>query len=406
MTWRSFVPGRIELLGKHVDYAGGASLTCAIDRGIRATMTPLEEPVLVCRDDRRGEEVRVTLDSDAHATGPMWRGYARAVVRRLQRDFPELRSGAEVDLTSDLAPSAGMSSSSALVVTLTLALAERNALPVTERWRALFAERVALAEYAGAIESGAPWGPFAGDDGVGTQGGAQDHVAMLCGEAETVGLFQYLPAHRVRAVPFPDTHALVVGVSGVRATKTAGAKKLYNRASLAVRALVHAWQDATGRTDATLAAALASSTDAPRQLAALTKTAATDEFSAAYLAARLAQFREESERIVPGAADALTARDWAAFASWVQRSQALADEALGNQVPETRHLAARAAPLGAVAASAFGAGFGGSVWALVERERAAAFRAAWQADYRRAFPRRSARAAWYITRPSAGAQWG
>ena len=43
--------------------------------------------------------------------------------------------------------------------------------------------------------------------------------------------------------------------------------------------------------------------------------------------------------------------------SLVDRSMALATTALGNQVPETIYLARRARELGAVAASAFGAGF-------------------------------------------------
>jgi len=30
-----FVPGRIEVLGKHTDYAGGRSLVCATERGFR-----------------------------------------------------------------------------------------------------------------------------------------------------------------------------------------------------------------------------------------------------------------------------------------------------------------------------------------------------------------------------------
>ena len=31
---RCYVPGRIEVLGKHTDYAGGRSLLCALERGI------------------------------------------------------------------------------------------------------------------------------------------------------------------------------------------------------------------------------------------------------------------------------------------------------------------------------------------------------------------------------------
>jgi len=30
-----FVPGRLEVLGKHTDYAGGSSLVCAVNKGLR-----------------------------------------------------------------------------------------------------------------------------------------------------------------------------------------------------------------------------------------------------------------------------------------------------------------------------------------------------------------------------------
>ena len=78
--------------------------------------------------------------------------------------------------------------------------------------------------------------------------------------------------------------------------------------------------------------------------------------------------------IVPGAADALAEGDLDRFGALVDRSQAGAEAALGNQVPETIHLQRSARRLGARAASAFGAGFGGSVWALVAATGAETFR--------------------------------
>ncbi|MGV2448389.1 UNVERIFIED_CONTAM: galactokinase family protein, partial [Bacillus sp. ATCC 13368] len=33
-----FVPGRLEVFGKHTDYAGGHSIVAAVDRGIRVTL--------------------------------------------------------------------------------------------------------------------------------------------------------------------------------------------------------------------------------------------------------------------------------------------------------------------------------------------------------------------------------
>ena len=91
---------------------------------------------------------------------------------------------------------------------------------------------------------------------------------------------------------------------------------------------------------------------------------------------------------MPAAADALAAADLAAFGAVAAESQHLTETLLGNQVPETIALAATARELGAVAASAFGAGFGGSVWALVPRADADAFASDWLARHRAAFPHR------------------
>ena len=67
-------------------------------------------------------------------------------------------------------------------------------------------------------------------------------------------------------------------------------------------------------------------------------------------------------------------------------SQSLAERLLGNQIEETVHLARSAREAGAAAASAFGAGFGGSVWALVADGAADGFVERWRADYAARFP--------------------
>ncbi len=50
-----------------------------------------------------------------------------------------------------------------------------------------------------------------------------------------------------------------------------------------------------------------------------------------------------------------------------------------------------------MAASAFGAGFGGSVWALVADGSAGAFEARWRADYAARFPARAGAALFFPT---------
>jgi galactokinase len=62
-------------------------------------------------------------------------------------------------------------------------------------------------------------------------------------------------------------------------------------------------------------------------------------------------------------------------------------------------LARSAREEGALAASAFGAGFGGSVWAMCRASDADAFSRRWEARYFEEFPERRARARFFATRP-------
>jgi len=91
--------------------------------------------------------------------------------------------------------------------------------------------------------------------------------------------------------------------------------------------------------------------------------------------------------------------DRARLGTLVDRSQSLAEQALENQVPETIHLARSARELGAVAASAFGAGFGGAVWAMVPAAGSDTFAQRWRESYINAFPARAAVARFVTTRP-------
>ena len=399
MTRRYVVPGRIELVGKHVDYAGGRSLTCAVDLALTAEAARTRDAVVRVRDAGRRGVIEVPLMAGVERThgSARWSSYVVAVARRFARDFPHARAGVDVRLSSTLPRSAGLSSSSALVVALATALADANDMEQDAAWREAVPDVIARAEYFGAMETGAPYGPFAGDDGVGVRGGAQDHVAIVCAAEESVGQFKYLPARLERRVAWPTEYALAIGVSGVKATKTGNARARYNRVADSTRSLVRAWNTATGRADVTLADALASGAGAAERLARMAENG-TREFPAEYLVPRLAQFREETGSIVPGVGDALRDRDIDALGRLVDRSMELAEQGLGNQVPETLALVRLAREGGAVASSAFGAGFGGAVWAMVRTDGAAEFVEAWQAAYVRAFPGRAEDARWVVTR--------
>jgi galactokinase len=312
------------------------------------------------------------------------------VARRLARNFPRRWQGVHLEFSSDLPRDAGLSSSSALIVASYLALADANDL-------APFGTLEDLAGYLGAVESGAGYENLAGDQGVGTTGGSQDHVAILCARPDELGQFTFCPVRHERQVALPPDYLFVVAVSGVAAPKTGTAREHYNRASRQTAELLERWRLKTGRQATSFARALRAGPGAAEEMRALV---AGD----AGLGGRLEQFLAESEEIVPAAGAALTRGDMGALGSLVDRSQALAERSLGNQVPETIFLARAARELGAAAASAFGAGFGGSVWALVAHGASEDFRQRWITVYRDAYPGRAAQAVFFLSRAGPGAR--
>jgi galactokinase len=393
---RWFVPGRIEVLGKHTDYAGGRSLLCAVERGMCVAAAPRSDSVLRITDAGIGDSAEFDLGLDLQVPASGWTLYPATVARRLARNFGKLR-GVEIAFASDLPRSAGMSSSSLLVVATFAAICSINSLSERAEYAANIGTQEELAGYLGAIENGSSFGALAGDAGVGTFGGSQDHTAILRSEPGKLVQYRFCPVEREGTIPLPENCVFLIASSGVAARKSGSARELYNRTSGAATAVLRAWRAATGRDDASLFAAATSSADAPERLREIAAHASSGEFGDGVLRARCQQFLEETFHIIPAAADALTRGDLRAFGEAVERSQQGAENLLGNQVPETIALARAARELGAYATSAFGAGFGGSVWALVERAHRVAFLERWQTMYRRRFPAAAERSRFFAT---------
>ena len=120
------VPGRIEILGKHTDYAGGQSMVAAAEHAICIVARPRDDPGIRVTDAANGQTAAFPMDASLELPTGDWSRYPMTVARRLARNFPSARRGAEIALASDLPPAAGMSSSSALVVAVALALIEIN----------------------------------------------------------------------------------------------------------------------------------------------------------------------------------------------------------------------------------------------------------------------------------------
>jgi galactokinase len=213
--------------------------------------------------------------------------------------------------------------------------------------------------------------------------------------------YAFCPVRFERAVPLPTRSMLAIASSGVRAEKTAGAMEQYNVLSRRARAVAAVWRAATGRTESTIADALASEPNARAELRRYLESSALDGFSSGELVERFDQFVSESESIIPAVSDALARDDIEALGPLVEQSVNGAARLLHNQIPETLALTQLARELGAVAASPFGAGFGGSVWALVrdgEPKTVSRFVEDWRSAYVSRFPEHESTCELFLTR--------
>jgi galactokinase len=391
-----YVPGRVEVLGKHTDYAGGRSLLMAAEYGFCLIARRRADRRMRIVPAEGGSAAQFDLSGELVPPIGQWCNYPMTAARRIARNFQPPLAGADIVFASDLPMAAGMSSSSAMIVAFFLAISAVNDLSGREEYQRNISSGEDLAGYLGTVENGQSFRDLAGDRGVGTFGGSGDHTAILCCQSGRLSQYSYCPIRFERAIALPEGHVLAVASSGVAAEKTGAALEKYNAVSGLARAAVEAWNRATGRNDAHLAAAAAGAGDAAAIQKALAG-ASCASFTPEQLARRAEQFAAESLEIIPQAGDALARGDLSEFGRCVRRSHQLADQLLGNQVAETNFLVASAEDCGALAASAFGAGFGGAVWAMVGAGDVQAMLAQWSGRYFRQFPSRQARAAFFST---------
>jgi len=219
------------------------------------------------------------------------------------------------------ATASGMSSSSAFMIGVFLVLAAVNDLSASPAYLAAISNAEALAGYLATIENGRSFGALEGDRGVGTFGGSEDHTAILCCRPATLSQYRFAPVSLEREVPMPAGHVFVVAFSGVLAEKTGDALDTYNLASRCAARVLKIWQQASGRTDATLEAAASAEPGAPDEIRRAIAAAHDKEFGADRLTKRFDQFVLESGTIIPAAGDALVADDLVRFGELVDRSQ-------------------------------------------------------------------------------------
>src|SRR5690625_2381936 len=224
-------PGRINLMGRHVEHRGGDINVMAISRETVVVASPRTDdtvtlhnlaPAFTDRTFRISDLLEETswdewvdfIDSATvkqvlqEAPGD-WSHYARAPLLRLQHEASSTRlRGMDCVVTSNIPMSAGLSSSSALVVAFAETAIALNGLNV---------ETADFIDLCGE-----------GEWFVGSRGGNGDHAAIRVSKIGAISHLGFFPFELKKQVPLPPDLCLVVADSAIEATKSAGAKDAFN----------------------------------------------------------------------------------------------------------------------------------------------------------------------------------
>lgn len=314
-------PGRVNLIGDHTDYNDGFCLPLAIDRSCTVTGEPTTDGRIRLRSEQVDGAVDLAADGSDEPilVEPRWGRFVAGVARALA-DRGRAPVGFAGTVTSSVPPGSGLSSSSALSIALTLALAEAGGLALDDR---LEVAGAALA--AEILATGVP-------------GGIMDQLCSLFGVA---GHALLLDCRELSATPvaLPSSHAVLVVHSGVERT-LAGSAYAARRAACeatAARLGLSALRDAT----------IDQVRDDPISRHVVT----------------------ENQRVLDFVA-ALEAKDVNALGPLLLASHASLRDDYVVSIPELDLLTDLLVDHGAIGARLTGAGFGGCVVALVQRNHA------------------------------------
>ncbi|MDQ3383710.1 MAG: galactokinase [Actinomycetota bacterium] len=321
-TQRWSAPGRVNLIGEHLDYLGGPVLPIAIDRRTTVEAAGRGDTRVQVRSDRSDQPVEFDVSTrPGEVTG--WAAYVAGTVwamREAGHDVP----GLDLAVGSDVPLGAGLSSSAALECAVAVAVRDIAGLDIDDVTLALLAQH-------------------AENDYVGMPCGAMDQLASTCGRTEHALLIDTAAARPVvRPVPAgwaADKIALLV--MDTRASHELTDGGYATRRAESERAARQLGLDALARA----------------RVADLDRLEGTTRRRAAHVVSETAR--------VHASVEAMAARDWARLGELFTASHASLRDDYEVSCPELDVAVDTALAVGALGARMTGAGFGGSAIALV-----------------------------------------
>jgi len=226
-------PGRLNIMGRHIDHRGGTVNILAIDKEIIMVAEPrsddriklhnVDEQKFPYREFSITEEMSKldwsswinsinsqSLKEDLNRNAGDWTNYVKAASLKIQDAYRERKiSGMNAVVLGDVPIGSGLSSSSAMVVASAEALIMVNDIILTPE---SFVKLCGEAEWY-----------------VGTRGGFGDHAAIKFGLKGNISQIKFLEFEFLGSAPLPEPYSIVFCYSQEEAKKAENARDVFNQ---------------------------------------------------------------------------------------------------------------------------------------------------------------------------------
>lgn len=229
----SRAPGRVNLMGRHVEHRGGCTnVMCTDDetlfavsprhdnivsiKNVDSNFKDYEFSISECMKDSNIFDSWVnfiespTVSAEVTKNNGAWVNYVKAAIMRFCYEYKKFNPvGMNITMSGTIPVAAGLSSSSSIVVATAEALVFLNHLNIED---SKFVDLCGEGEWL-----------------VGTRGGSGDQAAMKKGCFGKITHMNFKPFSVGEAVDFSSDYRIVVADSQVRAKKSEGAKDKFNQ---------------------------------------------------------------------------------------------------------------------------------------------------------------------------------
>jgi galactokinase len=175
-----FCPGRVNLIGEHIDYNGGKVMPCAISLGTYLAISKNKDKLLRFHSLDFPETIELHLQESYSKTGKTWFNYPLGVINELLQEG-NMISGLDMLFNGNLPIGAGLSSSASIEVLTAFALNQMFGMKISNKEIALMCKKVE-------------------NEFIGVNSGIMDQFAVVMGKKDKAILlncdtleYEYLP---------------------------------------------------------------------------------------------------------------------------------------------------------------------------------------------------------------------